>query len=110
MRPRFVAVALLAGLMCPSSLLATYRCYLAQVANGTYPGGYMKTRFLLLNSGAGEISLTLTLTGDDGTPLAVGLQGLGSASRFEVSLGSGASRILETDGSGVLVAGAAVVS
>jgi hypothetical protein len=52
----------------------------------------------------------LRLTGDDGKPLVVTIPSLGTASEFTMALAPGATRMVQTDGAGNLVAGAATVT
>ncbi len=84
--------------------------YLPQIANGRFSGGSFRTTFILFNNTDDNEYVSLRLTGDDGKPLAVTIAGLGTGSDFSINLAPGASRMLQTDGSGSLVAGAATVT
>ena len=103
----FCAVALVA-----TSAHAQYNsdAFLPQIANGSYGEGSFRTTFILFNNTDNNESTKLRLTGDDGKPLVVTIPGLGAGSEFMIELPPGATRILQTDGSGSLVAGAATVS
>ena len=83
---------------------------LAQVANGSFDGGVFKTSFLLFNLSPGAASAVLTLTGNDGAPLAVTIPGRGTASTFNIPLPGRGAAFLQTDGSGTLAPGAATVT
>ena len=89
---------------------AEERYYLSQVANGASGGASFRTTFVLLNNSDVEARTVLKLTGDDGKPLIVNLGGLGSRSEFEIVVGAGATQILQTDGAGTLVSGAATLT
>jgi hypothetical protein len=83
---------------------------LAQVVDG---GGIVQTSFLIFNmSSSSTANVTMTLTGNDGSPLSVTIPGLGTHSTFSgISLGPGASIFLQTDGSlSSVTAGAATIT
>jgi len=63
--------------------------------------------FILFNRSDIEASAILELTGDTGQPLNLTIDGWGTGSQFNVPLPAGATRILQTDGTGDLVVGAA---
>ncbi len=84
--------------------------YLPQIVNGRSGGVLMRTTFLLVNKRTLPVPLTLSLTADDGLPLALTMVGAGSSSTFRLTLGPAQTRILRTDGSGGLRTGAAVLS
>ncbi len=83
---------------------------LAHVANGSFDGGAFKTSFLLFNLSPGAGSAVLTLTRNDGTPLAVSIPGKGTASTFNITLPARGSAFLQTDGTGALEQGAATIT
>jgi len=84
--------------------------YLPQVANGTFEGGSLRTTFLLFNPTATAATATITLTDDLGEAFEVTIPGLGTDVRFgPITLGAGQTRVLQTDGTGVVRAGAANV-
>jgi hypothetical protein len=83
--------------------------YLPQIANGDNGGGGFKTTFVLCNNSGAAAVATLELSDDSGNPLAITLDG-NSGSRFVIQLPAGGTRLLETDGQGILVAGVAKVS
>ena len=83
---------------------------LAQVVDG---GGIVQTSFLIFNmSSSSTANVTLTLTGNDGSPLSVTIPSLGTKSTFSgITLGPGASIFLQTDGSlSSVTAGAATIT
>ncbi len=84
--------------------------YLPQVANGAYDGGSFRTTFVFFNTHDTAVTATLNLTNDQGGPLSLTIPGLGTSNEFAITLQPGAARIVQTDGSGNLVAGAAHVS
>lgn len=92
-----------------SSLLQARDFLLPHVANGVYPGGSVRMTFVLFNPTDAVVSVEITLTRDDGTALTVTIPELGTGSSFSLVLQSGETRLLQTDGSGSLVAGAAKV-
>jgi hypothetical protein len=83
---------------------------LPHVANGTFSEGSFRTTFVLFNYGNENGSVRLRLTRDDGQPLVVTIPGLGTGSDFTVTLPAGSTRFLQTDGMGILTAGAASVT
>ena len=84
--------------------------YLPQVADGRFDGGSFRTTFVLFNNTDADGNANVKLTADDGGPLTVGIAGLGRVSEFNVFLAKGATEIVQTDGSGSLVVGAANVT
>jgi hypothetical protein len=84
--------------------------YLPQVANGQYSGGSDRTTFLLFNNTNADATASLQLTDDNGNPLVVTIPGLGTGSQFSIPLAAGGSRIVQTDGTGSFVTGAATVT
>ena len=83
---------------------------LPHVANGQFAGGSIRTTFVFFNTGAETVSLTLTLTRDDGGPPQVTIPELGTDDRFELTLGPWETQLFQTDGSGSVAAGAATVT
>jgi hypothetical protein len=83
---------------------------LAQVVNGADSGIGYKTTFMLFNMSSSTASAGITLTKDDGTPLSVTIAGQGTKSTFNLSIGAGKSLFLQTDGTGPLSQGAAVIT
>jgi len=84
--------------------------FLPQIADGQSPGLIIRTTFVLFNPTAQSTGFGLTLTDDQGNPLVVTLPGLGTESTFQLSMGPGETRLLETSGEGPLRTGAAVVT
>jgi len=83
--------------------------FLPHIANGSFAGGSFRTTFILFNNTDSKSTAQLRLTGDDGKPLVVTIPGRGTGSEFTMDLPPGGTRIVQTDGSGSLVAGAATV-
>jgi len=81
--------------------------YLPHVADGSFSGGRIRTSFLLFALSNAGASAKLTLTADDGAPLAMNLSGQGAKSEFDLSVSANGSLFLESGGSGALSAGAA---
>lgn len=103
-RPRF-ASALLLLLSFACGAYAQNRFYLPQVANGDYGDGSFRMTFILFNKSDIDTSALLELTGDTGQPLNLTIDGSGTGSQFPIPLPAGATRILQTDGTGDLVVG-----
>ena len=80
------------------------------MANGSFADGKFKTSFLLFNVSSNSASAVLSLTKDDGTPFPVTIEGRGTSNTFTVALPGRGSAFLQTDGSGALTAGAAVIT
>ncbi len=82
--------------------------YLPLVANGSFDGGTYRTTFILFNNTDKVAAVDLWLTKDDGNPLNVAIpeSASGAVNQFTVYLNPGACRMLQTDGSGLLAAGA----
>ncbi|HEY2933611.1 MAG TPA: carboxypeptidase-like regulatory domain-containing protein [Acidobacteriota bacterium] len=83
---------------------------LPQIANGIFAGGSFRTTLILFSTGAGPSTVTIALTRDDGSPFVVTITGRGTSSTFAVTLQPGESAFLQTDGSGLLTAGAARIT
>jgi hypothetical protein len=85
---------------------------LAQVVNGTSADTGYKTAFMLFNFSTSSANITLALAKDTGTPFSVVIpgQGTGTQSTFTITLGAGKSLFLQTDGTGELAQGAAVIT
>ena len=84
--------------------------YLPHVVNGGSGGRVFRTTFIFFNNSNVDIKASLKLTNDSGTPLTAVLGGVGPRSDFNIYVSAGGSQILQTDGSGALVTGAATVS
>ena len=106
---RFLAAGFV-SLVFVSSAYAQNRYYLPHVANGDYGDGSFRMTFILFNNSDAGTSALLELTSDAGLPLTVTITGLGTGSQFTIPLSAGATQILQTDGLGNMVAGAAVVT
>lgn len=85
------------------------RFELPQVANGEFTGGSIRTSFIVFNISAATASANLSLSKDDGSPFSVTIPGMGTNSAFNLRLEPGASAFFQTEGSGELAAGAAVI-
>jgi len=84
--------------------------YLPQVADGAFSGGSLRTTFILFNPTSNTASITITLRDDQGETFLVTIPGFGTDDRFgPISLAPGQTRVLQTDGTGVVRAGAAHV-
>ncbi len=84
--------------------------YLPQVVDGATAAGSLRTSIILTNVDTATATVGISLTRDDGSPRPLNFPGLGLASQFTLALAPGASRILQTDGTGDGSAGAAVIS
>jgi hypothetical protein len=89
---------------------AQNKYYLSQIANGGSGGSNYRTAFVLFNNTDSDATASLKLTADNGSPLTVTLEGLGTGSSFELFIAAGASQFLQTDGRGPTVTGAATVT
>ncbi len=69
----------------------------------------IRTTFVLFNPTGDTVTVTITITGDDGGPLALDLANLGTQSQFIIVLPPGGTRILRTNGTGDGLPGAAQV-
>ncbi len=83
--------------------------YLPQVANGTYNGGSFRTSFVFFNNTSSSATVIMSLTNDSGSSFSVTIPGLGTSNQFTFQLAAGASRTLQTDGTGPLTVGAAQI-
>jgi hypothetical protein len=90
---------------------ATY--YLPHVAVGSYTQGSnsfgYSTTFVFFNNTTTNANVTLTLTGDNGSPMSVTIPELGTNSTFNIFLPQAATLIYETKISGDVRAGAATI-
>jgi len=110
MKYRLLAAALFASLFLANGAYAQNQYYLSHVANGNYGDGSFRMTFILFNNGDTDTTAQLVLTDDNGQPLLMTITGLGTNSQFSIQLPAGSTQILQTDGLGNLVAGAAVVT
>jgi hypothetical protein len=110
MRRKIFAAMLSVSFLLGGAAYAQNRSYLSQFATGSFGSGSYRTTFVLFNNTDIEISVQLDLTNDDGIPLPVTIVGHGTGSSFTIQLGAGASQLLQTDGQGNLVSGAATVT
>jgi hypothetical protein len=110
MRYRLVAVGALFCFLVVNAAYAQNTYYLSQVVNGKYDGGSYHITFVLFNNTDSDTSAQLQITLDNGSPMTLTLTGLGTNSQFTIPLSAGASRIIESDGSGNLVTGSAKVT
>ncbi len=109
MRPGVIGSFLLALSVTAGGAFAQNQYYLSQVANGDSGGYRFRTSFILFNNTDTDTAVDLKLTSDSGAPFSVTLIGVGTGSEFSISLIAGATRFLQTDGSGALATGAATV-
>ncbi len=110
MKSRIFLVALFVSFFFVNGAYAQNKYYLSHFANGNYGDGSFKMTVILFNNTNTDTSALLQLTDDNGLPLTVTFTGSGTASQFNIPLAAGASQILQTDGLGSLVSGAAVVT
>ncbi len=110
MRFNFPPVLIFLSGLIAQSASAQVQSIMPHIADGLFPGGSFQTTFILVNNTDSETSALLRLTGDNGSALTVTIAGLGTGSTFNLTLGPGATRILQTTGSGNLVTGAATIS
>ena len=91
-----------------SSGLAQEIHYLPQVANGQG----IRTSFILFNKDDRNAQVTLSFRSQDGSPLPMGLLGMGpgSSSSYSLDLASGQTRFLQSDALGSIRVGSARVS
>jgi len=102
-------VAALGIFLATTCLFAQTDAYLPQVANGTYAGGSMRTTFILFNPTDLPDFVTLKLTDENGDPMVVTIPDRGADDEFQVIVMAGQTVILQTDGTGALKVGAALV-
>lgn len=92
---RFVLLLFAAGL-----LQAQSNYFLPLIADGPGVAANLKSTIVLANTGAAVAQVRLTVTRDDSSPLPLSFSTLGTGSSFSLNLKPGATRVLETDGSG----------
>ena len=86
------------------------RFLLPQITDGPTSSGILQTTFLFTNLSAQPASVDLSLTANDGTPLAVNIPGVDSNSTFHTTIAPGNAVFWQTDGaSQSLSTGAAVI-
>jgi hypothetical protein len=110
MKIRIIVPAMFMALFLAQGAYAQNTYYLPQVANGYYGGGSMRTTFIFFNKTNADATASLQLTDNGGNPLVAAIPGLGTGSQFSIPLAAGSSRIVQTDGTGSLVTGAATVT
>lgn len=110
MKYKFLAVMAFLMLFLAKGAYAQNQYYLPQVADGNFGSVSFRTTFILFNNTDASVVATLKLTDNTGNPLIVTIGGLGSGSQFNITLGAGATNILQTDGSGNQAVGAATVT
>jgi hypothetical protein len=110
MKYRIFATMLFASFIFVNGAYAQNTYYLSDIANGNYGGGSYKTTFVLFNNTNTHATATLVLTDDNGNPLTMTITGYGAQSSFGIDLPAGASQMLQTDGKGTVVTGAATVN
>ena len=111
MKTRSVVVCLAVLSLFGLSLIAQPQQFvLPQVGSGTYAGGSIRTTFILFNPTNGAIDATIRLRNDAGSPMLVTIPSVGTTDEFgPFTLQKGETRILQTDGSGALSVGSAVI-
>ncbi len=86
------------------------RLVFPQLANGAVGQGAFYTVVILINQTEAPAFAHIRFYKSDGTPLPVTVVGRGSGSEFNVTVGAAGSTYLQTDGTGSLVVGYAVVT
>src|SRR5512136_432449 len=100
MRRRLVPLLVFACL-CLVSAAQAEDYYIPQVANGSFANGSFRTTFVLFNVNDVTTQVEIHLVqGPNGDSFNVTIPGLGTGDEFSLTLPAGASRILQTDGSG----------
>ncbi len=103
-----VCLVVLSG--CGLLLNAQQQFLLPQVGNGTFENGSIRTTFILFNPTSDAVEATIRLRNDAGNPLLATIPDFGTTDQFgPFTLESGASMVLQTDGSGALSVGSALV-
>ncbi len=93
-----------------SSLSRRLRFFLPQVADGPVDSGTLQTGLLLTNISTKPAAVTLSLTGDDGSPLAVNIPGIDANGVVAGVIAPGATLFWQSDGaSTTLTTGAAAI-
>jgi len=110
MKSKSLAVVTFLMLFLARGAYAQNQYYLSHVADGNFGDVSFRTTFILFNNTDANVVAILELTDNTGNPLTVTLGGLGSGSQFTITLGAGATSILQTDGSGNQAVGAATVT
>jgi hypothetical protein len=110
MKCKLLTVAFFLALFLAKGAQAQNQYYLPHVANGNFGTVSFRMTFILFNNTDASVVAILKLTDDDGNPLNMTIGGLGSGSQFNITLGAGATNILQTDGSGSAAVGAATVT
>jgi hypothetical protein len=110
MRTRSFLVAVFLALVLAKSVYAQNTYYLPQVATGLFTGGSYRTTFILNNNTDADTTAQLQLTDKLGNPLMVTIAGFGTNNQFSVPLVAGATRMLQTDGTGSMISGSATVT
>ncbi len=110
MQNRFCATALFMSVFFVRIAAAQNVYYLPQVANGDSGSGIYRTTFVLFNNTNNPVGADLDLTDNDGNAMPMTFTGYGTGSNFSFDLPAGASKLLQTDGLGRVVVGAATVT
>ena len=110
MKFRFLTVGLFLALFLAQGAYAQNQYYLPHVANGNFGAVSFRMTFILFNNTDASVVAILKLTDDNGNPLNVTIGGLGSDDEFIITLGAGATNMLQTDGLGNGSVGAATVT
>jgi len=97
-------VACFGGALFPQAV-----AYLPQVGNGTGAGATLKTSFIVFNPTDNPVQVRLRLTNDQGQPFLITIADVGTTDEFALNLAPGETRLLQSDGSGPAVSGAARV-
>ncbi len=84
--------------------------YLPHIANGNFGSVSYRTTFILFNNSNITVTATINLTDDAGSPLTASIKGFGTGSQFVINLDGGCSGLLQTDGFGPGIVGAATIA
>jgi hypothetical protein len=97
MKSRLLTAGVFLCLVLVKGAYAQTQYNLPHFVDGNF-GVLYKTSFILFNNSDVAVTATLKLTRDDGSPLTATITGLGTSSQFSISLGAGATKIYQTDG------------
>jgi hypothetical protein len=86
--------------------------YLSQIANGRFDRRSYRTTFIVFNTtdDLWFFSSSIKVTDDSGNPLPITIPDWGTKSEFSLTIWPASTILLQTDGSGELVVGAATVT
>ncbi len=109
MSTKKIVVCLAVLVSCVGGAYPQAVAYLPQVGNGTAGGTTLKTTFIVFNPTDNPVQVKLRLTNDAGQPFLITMADVGTTDEFNLSLAPGETRLLQSEGSGSVAAGAARV-